>query len=165
MRHGIGGDELTGVRARGAGREDGARREQCSDERDYCGRFGRFERALGANVGGAGALGQLRAGRAGRGRVWTGGGPVEDSRKRVAAEDKAVEQQDNLNLQEMFDLQNNMLQELTEDEDAARGGGGAGRPVPEAAGCERRGGRPRVRRGGRGRSRQKGFNINYADYI
>ena len=42
----------------------------------------------------------------------TGDGPAEDSRKRVAAEDKAVEQQDNLNylnLQEMFDLQNNML--------------------------------------------------------
>ena len=109
MRHGIGGDELTGVRAPGTGREGVARREQCSEEHDYCGRFGRFERALGASVGGAGTLGQLRAGRAGRGRVWTGGGPAADSSKRTAAEDEAVEQQDNLNLQEVFDLQNNTL--------------------------------------------------------
>ena len=45
-----------------------------------------------------------------------GGGPAADSSKRTAAEDEAVEQQDNLNLQEVFDLQNNTLQALTEDE-------------------------------------------------
>ena len=45
-----------------------------------------------------------------------------------------MEQQDNLNLQEMFDLQNNMLQALTEDEDEARGGGEAGPPSTGAPG-------------------------------